>query len=256
MPSVSIVLPTRNRPEALPQALERVSWQTHPELQLILVRDGGFPLDAGTEEWLDRLDFPTTRLEHDDPPAGAARSRNRGVEASRGEAIAFLDDDDLWERDHVARLAAALDRDPSLQVAYSDAVILDTATGMTRRLAQDFDLSVFGRDGFIPPSAMLVRRGAFGRFGGFDGALAYSEDWDWLLRLARDGGRIARVPGASVTVRIHADGMSQPAPERASERRRCLDELSRRYGLAPIAPKTFWEVAETLCSGPPSVSTR
>jgi glycosyltransferase involved in cell wall biosynthesis len=255
MPSVSIVLTTRNRNASLAEALERVSWQTHPELQLILVRDGGSPLDANAEQWIERLGFPATRLEHGDPPAGTARSRNRGVDASRGDAVAFLDDDDLWEPDHVARLAAALERDPELQVAYSDAILLDTATGATRTLARDFDLPIFGRDGFIPPSTMVIRRGLFGRFGGFDGGLAYSEDWDWMLRVARGGGKLARVPGATATIRIHEGGLSALVPERLEERRRCLDELARRHGLAPIAPKTFWEVAETLCPGP-SASTR
>jgi glycosyltransferase involved in cell wall biosynthesis len=255
MSSVSIVLTTRNRSDLLAEALERVSWQTHPELQLIFVRDGGAPLDATAEEWIARLDFPTTRLEHEDPPSGAARSRNRGVDAARGDAVAFLDDDDLWEPDHVARLAAALDRDPAAQVAYSDATIQQVESGATRTLARDFDLAVFGRDGFIPPSAMMIRRGSFGRYGGFDTGLAYSEDWDWLLRVARGGGRIVRVPGASATIRIHPQGLSALLPERLAERQRSLDELSRRHGLAPLEPKTFWEVAEALCPDP-NASTR
>ena len=255
MSSVSVVLTTRNRPGPLAEALERIAAQTHPELELILVRDGGSPLDQAAEGWIGRLDFPATRLERDDPPAGVARSRNRGVDAARGDAVAFLDDDDLWEPDHVARLAGAFDRDPGLQVAYSDALVLDTATGAVRTLAHEFDLAVFGRDGFIPPSAMLIRRGLFGRFGGFDPGLACSEDWDWLLRVARGGGTLARVPGASVTVRIHPEGLSALLPERLAERRRSLDELARRHGLAPIEPKTFWEVAEALCPGP-NASTR
>jgi glycosyltransferase involved in cell wall biosynthesis len=260
VPSVSIVLPTRNRPGELNQALERVAAQTHLELELVLVRDGGSPLDEPTLQRLRGLEFLAQGLEHEDPPHGLAASRNRGIDASRGDAVALLDDDDLWEPGHVARLAAALDGDPEIDVAYADAWVLDEATGQKRTLARDFDLEVFERDSFIPPSAILVRRRAFDRFGLFDTGLPYSEDWDWLMRVAIGRGSIARVPGASVTIRIHPGGMSQlDDPARLAERQRCLDLISSRYGLAPIQPKTFWEVAETvspgLCRGP-NESTR
>jgi GT2 family glycosyltransferase len=249
VPSVSIVLPTRDRPEALAQALERVARQSHLELELILVRDGGDPLGEAAARCIERTPFPVTRIEHEGAAEGAARSRNRGVAAARAEAVAFLDDDDLWEPDHVARLARALDAEPDADVVYSDARILETSGDRSRTLAQEFDLEVFGRDGFIPPSAMAARRAAFDRFGAFDETLAYSEDWDWLLRVARGGGRLRRVAGASVTVRIHPGGLSALAPERMEERLRCLAELARRHKLAPIEPRTFWHVAEALCPG-------
>ncbi len=260
MPSVSIVLPTRNRPEELVEALDRVARQTHPELELVLVRDGGSPLDDRANERLGRLEFPVLVVEHEDPPHGLAASRNRGIGSARAEAIAFLDDDDLWGPGHAARLAAALDRDPEIDVAYTDAWVLDEASGRRRTLAHDFDLEVFGRDSFIPPSAMLVRRRAFDRFGLFDTEIPYSEDWDWLMRVALGRGRIARVPGASVTIRIHAGGMSQlSGADRLAARQQSLDLIASRYGLAPIRPKTFWEVAETVSPGPcsgPNSSTR
>lgn len=247
MPSVSIVLPTRDRPERLRNALAAVARQSHPELELILVRDGGAPIDAGAEAAIAALEFPTTRIEHDDPPEGVARGRNRGIERARGDAVAFLDDDDEWAPDHVARLAAFLDREPRADVVYSDARIVNEGLGRERTIALDFDLGVFSRDGYIPPSAMAVRRAVFERFGAFDPAFAYSEDWEWLVRVATGGGVIARSPGATVTVRIHDGGLSRVTPERLEERRRCLALLAERHGLAPLTPKTFWEVAETVC---------
>ncbi len=235
---------------------ERVAGQTHLELELVLVRDGGSPLPEDAHGRIAALGFPTRVLEHEDPPEGLAASRDHGIRAARADSIALLDDDDLWEPWHVARLAAALDRDPGLDVVYSDAWIRDETSGEERTLACDFDLIRFSRDSFIAPSALLARRSAFDRFGLFDTELPYSEDWDWLLRVALGNGRIARVPGASVTIRIHAGGMSQLHDrERLAERRRCLDLLSSRYGLPPIEPKTFWEVAGTLCPQP-SDSTR
>jgi len=245
--SVSVVLPTRNRPEFLLEALATVATQSHLEMELVLVRDGGTPIQDAARELLAKLEFPFTLVEQDDPPEGLALARDRGIERARGDAIAFLDDDDLWERGHVKQLADALDRDPDMLVAYSDARIVEIEGGSQRLLAVDFDLPLFGRDGFIPPSSFAARREAFDQFGIFDPKMTYSEDWDWLLRVARGGGKIARVRGVSTTVRIHPGGLSALTPDRMAERRRCLDELSRRYGLGPIEPKNFWEVAGTLC---------
>ncbi|HET7903827.1 MAG TPA: glycosyltransferase [Candidatus Eisenbacteria bacterium] len=246
MPSVSILLPTRDRPEFLLEALECVRRQTHPELELILVRDGGAPLGEAVIAVIDRLEFPTTLVEHDGDPEGAARARNRGLERARGDAVAFLDDDDLWEPAHTAALARAFDGDPDADVVYSDAVILNVATDGTRTIAREFDPGVFVRDGFIPPSAMAVRRAAFERFGVFDESFLYSEDWEWLIRVARGGGKIRRVPGVTATIRIHAGGVSALDGPLLDARRRSLERLAERYALPPIEPKTFWEVAAAV----------
>ena len=212
-------------------------------MELVLVRDGGAPISEEARALVDRLEFPTT-FEERDEGEGLAQARNRGLARARADVVAFLDDDDLWEPDHVKRLAAAFDRDMEAVVAYSDATI--ERDGGTRVLAVPFNPALFGRNGFIPPSAFAARRSAFADYGEFDASMAYSEDWDWLLRVAHRGGKIVRVPGATATIRIHDGGLSQVKPERLAERQRCLDLLSSRYGLGPIQPKTFWEVAGDL----------
>jgi len=244
--SVSILLPTRDRPDFLLEALSSVARQTHPELELILVRDGGAPFDDAVRAAVSGLPFPTVWVEHDGDPEGAAVTRNRGLERARGDAVAFLDDDDLWEPDHAAALARALDDDPDDDVVYSDALIERMDTSETRRLGRDFNPGVFVRDGFIPPSAMAARRSAFERFGAFDPDFNLSEDWEWLIRVARAGGRLKRVRGESATIRIHAGGISALTPERLAERRAVLARLAERYSLPPIEPKTFWEVAASV----------
>jgi GT2 family glycosyltransferase len=243
-------------------ALRSVARQTHLELELVLVRDGGEPLSDEARAELDRLEFPRRVFEHEDPPHGLAASRNLGIREARADAIAFLDDDDLWAPDHVKRLSDLLDRDADAEVVYSDARIWKVSDpgsgqiapeqgaagdGETLALAQPFQLPVFQRDSFIPPSAMAARRSAFERHGPFDTEIPYSEDWEWLLRVARGGGKIARAPGVTATIRIHFGGLSQLTPERAADRKRSLETIAARYGLAPLVPKTFWEVARDLC---------
>jgi len=141
--SISVVLPTRNRPQFLLEALGTVAYQTHLEMELVLVRDGGSPIDESARTLLEKLEFPFTLVERDDPPEGLALARDRGIERARGDAIAFLDDDDLWERGHLKQLAAALDRDPEASVVYSDARILDESSGGQRMIAIDFNLRLF-----------------------------------------------------------------------------------------------------------------
>jgi len=66
------------------------------------------------------------------------------------------------------------------------------------------------------------------------------------VRIARGGGVIARVPGATATVRVHEGGASQLTPARLAERRRCLALLGERHGFPTPEPKTFWEVAAAV----------
>jgi GT2 family glycosyltransferase len=232
----------------LAEALRTVRRQTHLELELVLVRDGGEPLGDEARAVLDELEFPYRALEHEDPPHGLARSRNIGVEAARADAIAFLDDDDLWEPDHVKRLSEILDRDFETDVVYSDARI--SLDGESRVLAQPFQRAVFQRDSFIPPSAFAARRSTFEDHGLFDTEIPYSEDWEWLLRVVKAGGKIVRVPGVTATIRIHPGGLSQLTPERAAGRAQSLETIASRFKLAPLVPKTFWEVAGDLCPDP------
>lgn len=250
MPSVSIVLLTRGRPAYLPTAIRSAGAQTHAELELVLYQDGGDPmLDPDSFAALELLEFPVIHAGHKDPSEGVARSRNAAIALARGEAIAILDDDDRWEPSHVAHLAALLDRDPKVDVAYSDARLLREEDRAERVIARDFDLGIFSRDDYLPPSTMLIRRSAFERFGLFDPAFTYSEDWDWLLRVAKEQGVIARSPGVTASILIHAGAHTAPDPHRLEERRRCLELLRERHGLPPLVPKTYWEVAETVCPG-------
>lgn len=249
MPSVSIVLLTRNRPEHLPHAVRSAAKQTHAELELVLVRDGGAALDPESLAAIEALEFPVLLVERDGPAEGVARSRNEGIASARADAIAILDDDDRWDPPHVAHLAALLDRDPAIDVAYSDARIRLEDGGGERVIARDFDLAVFSQDDYVPPSTMLIRRAAFERFGVFDPDFTCSEDWEWLLRIAHRGGVIARSPGVTATVRIHKGAHSALQLARLEERKRCLELLRERHHLPPLTPKTYWEVAETVCPG-------
>ena len=92
-PLVSVVIPTRARPELLRRAIASVFAQTYPNLEVVVVVDGP---DAQTEEALRAMNDGRVRAQTLPHNVGGAEARNIGVRASRGEWIAFLDDDDEW----------------------------------------------------------------------------------------------------------------------------------------------------------------
>lgn len=108
VPKVSVVIPTYHRPEAVTTAVRSALAQTDVDLEVIVVVDG---CDRATTDALAAA-FDDARLSVMVPAQhlGNADARNLGVQASRGDWIAFLDDDDLWQPGKIAlQLEHALD---------------------------------------------------------------------------------------------------------------------------------------------------
>ena len=253
-PLISVIIPTVRRPQRLWRALASVAAQTYPAVEVVVVNDGG--LDVSTQVARYRATFGRpARSVQLQPNRGLAGARNAGIAAATGELIALLDDDDSWQPNHVARLAAGLHANPTAVLAYDD-VLIEIEDGAeddvpphvigTCHFGRPYDRAIFDQDDFIPPSAMLFRHAAFLSAGKFDTIIPMCEDWDFLLRL-RDQGSFHYVAGAvgvQYSLRVAAgDNLGSQFDER---RRTALELLASRYGLPPLAPKTFLDVARDL----------
>jgi glycosyltransferase involved in cell wall biosynthesis len=251
VPTVSVIVVTRDRPAFLADALAGVAAQAKSALEVRVGDDGGGSSVAVVES-IPLLEV--TLLPLSIGQAGAAR--NAAAAGARGEVLAFLDDDDLWKPDHLAGLSQAF-ADPGVGLAWRDCdVVRERVSGEgvrvaleRRRIARDWDDAIMRRDDYVPPSSFALRRALFEMLGGFDPSFRFSEDWDLLLRAAATAG-VRRVPGVTVEVRLR-DASSEPAHANTSsefgpERLACLEQLAARHGFATPAPKTFWEVAQEL----------
>jgi glycosyltransferase involved in cell wall biosynthesis len=242
LPTVSVVVVTRDRPALLKDALSDIARQVLPPLEVRIADDGEVPVVR------DLLDAGPLAIEVIRVGAGlAAAARNRGSAAARGEVLAFHDDDDRWLRRHLVGLAEAF-RDPALQFAFRDCAIIReevTRDGARHELARrviahDWDSELMRHDDYLPPSAWGIRRSLFEKLGGFDETFRFSEDWDFIMRAAALTTP-RRVPGVTVEVRMREQGNLSSGV--SPERRDCLRRLATRHGLPPLEPKTFWEVA-------------
>ena len=116
-PKVSVIIPTYNRAAKVRNAIASVLAQTFSDLEVIVVDDGSSD-DTGQilgESFGDRIRYYAQANQ------GVSVARNKGIAEARGEWIAFLDSDDLWEKDKLEWQFKALERfGPQCGACYTD----------------------------------------------------------------------------------------------------------------------------------------
>jgi glycosyltransferase involved in cell wall biosynthesis len=191
--SVSVVIPAWNAAATIGEALESIAGQTRPAGEVILVDDGS--TDATVE--IARGAQPGLRVVRQER-AGTAAALNRGVEAARGDWLAFLDADDRWPANRLALQQGWLERDPRLEAVLGrvDAFLCRTAEPAA---ARRYRLPDPGAVAWLT-GALLVRRDAFLRVGRFAEDLVVGFAIDWFDRARAAGLRLA-IPEETVLER-------------------------------------------------------
>jgi glycosyltransferase involved in cell wall biosynthesis len=208
-PRVSVIIATYNRAGTVVEAIESVLRQSFRDLEIIVADDGS---SDDTPERIAVLEGPIHHLRL--PHTGLlARVRNSALRHAHGELIAFLDDDDSWAPEKLARQVAVIDADPAVGLVYTGFSVLSddgsvhvpelapwqTAPGpLLDRLLRGFS---------IHPSAVLVRRALLERVGGLDERWTPCEDYELLLRLAPLTGGVC-IPEPLTRLRLGATNKS------------------------------------------------
>ncbi|MET7752423.1 glycosyltransferase family 2 protein [Micromonospora sp. NPDC005367] len=188
-PSVSVVVPTRDRPELLRAAVRAVLDQEHPgPIEVVVVHDQSEP-DRSLED-LSRPDRRVRVIRNERTP-GLAGARNAGTLAAEGELIAFCDDDDEWLPGKLAAQVAAIAAAPDaefvscgIRVSY-DGHTIDRVLDRERITLADL---LRDRMTELHPSTFLIRAAALrDGFGLVNEEIpgSYAEDYEFLLRAAR-----------------------------------------------------------------------
>jgi glycosyltransferase involved in cell wall biosynthesis len=178
-PTISVVIPTKDRAEKLVDAVESAFNQTIEILEIIVVDDASEtdprPLLSSFGEKL--------RYEKLARNSGANVARNRGIELARGTLVAFLDDDDIWLPDKLALQVAAIQRGYEACLCNSQEIgkLPRAATDMPEVTAERLRISTpCGTSGLLATRDVLnVER--------FDPDIPRSQDWDLYVRLVQRG---------------------------------------------------------------------
>jgi GT2 family glycosyltransferase len=249
-PFVSVVVATRDRPQSLRLTLEAIARQRHADYELVLVDDGSAPDAAAANRRHAEGLFRHTQYVYL-PRAGASGRgpswvRNRGIDAGRGELLAFCDDDDVWtDEQHLAAAVTLFREDPELDLTFANqedrvgervvtavrlpALIASLARG-ARETGRAFPLTRRQclLEYFPHVNTTVVRRGLVQAVGGFWESARYLEDCDFYVRC---------VAGARGIVYRDRTVASHDVPDAAqrSSASTALSELERTHAEAEVA---------------------
>ena len=193
-PEISVIIPTHNRRAMLREALASVVAQRGASFEVIVVDDGS--TDASWQDLslpnlslcdaashVGRDGIRAVRIER----RGPAAARNRGIALARGALIAFLDSDDLWMPEKLARQSRFMRSHPDCQISQTGETWVrdDRRVNPGRRhRKRGGDIFIDSlRTCLISPSAAILKRELLDQVGGFDDDLAACEDYDLWLRI-------------------------------------------------------------------------
>ncbi len=239
LPSVSVIVPTRDRLNLLVEAVKSVLAQQQAPSEVVVVDDGGEgEVERALSEMRRAAGIPVRVVRG--PARGPGAARNAGMAEAAGELIAFLDDDDLWLPQKLEWQLGWFARRPGLGVLGTLwAERGGGKLGLRRAAKRPRGLRMVSRRALLrgnrlATSGVVVRRRCVEECGGFDESLPLAQDWDLWLRIAREW-EVGVVPARLVVYRRHA---GQRSADRA-RMRWCEGKVVRR-ALDRGGPVGWW----------------
>jgi len=207
-PIISVILTTFNRCQKyLPRAIKSVLNQTFKEFELLIIDD------ASTDKTSQVVaSFKDKRIRYYKIPHFGCdtRPKNIGAKRSKGEYLAYLDDDNTFRPDHLQALFNCLEKNPKIVVAYGDRWVHFEGGEQKDQIGIyfDFDVSHLMQQNYIDTSDVLIRKEALFEVGGWDEKLTKFIDWNLWVRMAKRGYLFKRVPIILTDYSLHENQKS------------------------------------------------
>lgn len=207
--SVSVVIPVYNNEKYIGEAVGSALSQSCAPLEIIVVDDGS---TDGSAEAAAKA-FPGVRrvtLPH----SGVSRARNEGARAARGEYIAFLDADDLWEKDKLEKQLEAMRNNPEARI-----VLCRLRDFVSPDLSPEKRASYMlkGEKTGYHAGCMLIRKSDFLETGGFPEDRAIFESVEWFIKVREKGFTTIVLEELLMHRRIHENNTLQKDKKKIDE---------------------------------------
>lgn len=227
MLSISIVTPSLNQGRFIERTIQSVLDQGYRALDYI-VCDGG-SIDQ-TPEILAHFAEQITVVS--EPDRGQADAVNKGIRATSGEVIGWLNSDDVYLPDAVRRVAEFLAARPEVDVAYGDALLIDAAGEVVGTYyTEPWSAHRLVDRCILSQPAVFFRRRVVDQNGLLDERLNLCMDYEYWLRLAAGGATFAYLPGLLAATRVYPETKTLTA--RLAVHQEINSMLRERLGRVP-----------------------
>jgi glycosyltransferase involved in cell wall biosynthesis len=226
-PLVSIITPTFNMANYLPETIESVLAQDYPNIEYIVV-DGG-----STDGSLETLESYRSRFRYfSEPDRGPSDAAAKGFAQARGEIFAWLNADDTYLPGAVTKGVEYLEAHPDADVVYGEGWWIDEKGARIGRYPTlQFDPKTLERECFICQPSSFIRADAYRRCP-LDPAITQAFDYDLWIRMAKAGIRFQTMPDYLANSRMHAG--AKTLRERENVFDASMGLLKRHYGYIPL----------------------
>jgi len=234
MPFISVIVPVYNCEDYLAEAINSVLNQHYPRIEIIVVDDGS--TDGSAEA---AKHFQSKARYVYQPRSGAGAARNRGIGLSKGQYLAFLDSDDIWEENKLTYQMEAFHDDPDLDIVFGH-----VKQFYSPELDESIKRKIYCPAEKMPgyyTGAMLIKRASFVRVGLFESSLKIGEFMDWYLKAKECGLKSIVLPDIVAKRRIHGANQSIHEKQYQSDfvkilkksldRRRVINNIKQNSGI-------------------------
>ncbi|MFC1849852.1 glycosyltransferase family 2 protein [candidate division CSSED10-310 bacterium] len=206
LPLVSVIIPIYNCKNYLGDAVESILAQTYQPVEIIVVDDGSTDGSALVIEQYDEV--RCIQQSH----SGAGTARNQGIRTAQGNFLAFLDADDLWNRDKLSlQMDVLLNRDDlDMVFGHIKQFYSPELDGLMKKRIFSF------ADETLPGyscGTLLIKRESFLRVGYFDPKWRRGEFIDWLTRARDKGLSSLLLPQVLMKRRLHSSNLGIREPQ-------------------------------------------
>lgn len=181
-PLVSIITPSYNQGEFIRATIESVICQDYKNIEYIVI-DGG-----STDSTLSILEEYKGKLTYiSEPDKGQSNAINKGFHMAKGDIIAWLNSDDVYEPGCIKKAVEALNRNPEAAMVYGDGYIIDREGKKTGPFIYSRDFSLWALThiwDYIMQPATFFRKDDVEAVGYLDESLNWTMDWDLWIKLA------------------------------------------------------------------------
>lgn len=185
---ISVIIPTHNRCELIGRAIDSVLKQTYDNFEIIIVSDGSTDDTSNKVKSYTKNHSNIKFIEYF-PSKGGNYARNLGAKVSKGEYVAYLDDDDEWMPDKLQRQIEIMNSDTNISLVYTGCRICYVHENVEylNKPTKHGDLSqVILFDNCIgSTSTVLIKKSIFEKVGYFDEQLVALQDYDLWIRISQ-----------------------------------------------------------------------